>query len=191
MTDLKATCIIEAGTILVGVDASGDMTLEMKLVWALHRETGLFNARPDAAAVLQMATEHGARTVGFDGFTGWLEPGYQADVVLLDRATLERPFVNPRTPMAETILHRGGRGAIDQVVVGGQLVVDKGRVISIDRDAVLSELNDHLRQPESPEELAAWEVLGGLMPVLEQHQRDQALGAGYRSYRFNAMSFSS
>ncbi len=54
----------------LGIDQSNinddrDMTEEMRLVWALHRETGLWNDRPTAGHVLQMATEHGARTAGF------------------------------------------------------------------------------------------------------------------------------
>lgn len=178
--------------VALGIDQSNiaddrDMTLEMKLVWALHRDTGLFNDRPDAAAILQMASEHGAETVGFGGFTGRLEPGYQADVVLMDRARLERPFVNPRTPVAETVLHRGGRHAIEEVYVAGRKVVAGGKVISIDREAVMAELRDHLARPETPEETAAWEAVGELMPVLEAHQRDVGLGDGYRPYRYNAM----
>jgi cytosine/adenosine deaminase-related metal-dependent hydrolase len=178
--------------VALGIDQSNiaddrDMTLEMKLVWALHRDTGLFNARPDAAAILQMATEHGAKTLGFGGDIGRLEPGFQADVVLMERAALERPFVAPRTPIAETVLHRGGRHAIDQVFVGGRKVVDGGKVISIDRDAVIADLRDRLSQPETPEETAAWAALGVLMPALEAHQKRMSLGAGYRPYRFNAM----
>lgn len=178
--------------IALGIDQSNiaddrDMTLEMKLVWALHRETGLFNERPDAAAILQMATQHGAETVGFGGFTGRLEPGYQADIVLMDHARLERPFVNRRTPLAETVLHRGGRGAIRQVFVGGRLVVDEGRVISIDRDAVLAELGEVLSQPETAAEDAGWQAVQDLLPVLEAHLRSEDLGHGYRPYRYNAL----
>jgi cytosine/adenosine deaminase-related metal-dependent hydrolase len=178
--------------VALGIDQSNiaddrDMTLEMKLVWALHRETGLFNERPDAAAILQMATEHGAATVGYGGFAGRLEPGFQADVVLMDRAALERPVVNRRTPIAETVLHRGGKGAIRQVFVGGSLVVNDGKVVSIDREAVLAELASHLARPETAEETAAWDALGDLMPALEAHQHHMALGTAYRSYRYNAM----
>lgn len=178
--------------VALGIDQSNiaddrDMTLEMKLVWALHRDTGLFNERPDAAAILQMATEHGAKTVGFGGFTGRLEPGYQADVVLMDRAKLERPFVNPRTPISETVLHRGGRHAIEEVFVGGRKLVAGGQVISIDREAVMAELHAHLSRPETPEETAAWDAVADLMPVLDAHQRDMGLGHAYRPYRYNAM----
>ncbi|MFZ2102894.1 MAG: amidohydrolase family protein, partial [Oricola sp.] len=91
--------------VALGIDQSNiaddrDMTVEIKLVWALHRETGLFNDRPDAANVLQMATENGARSCGFGGVTGRLEPGMAADIVMLRRAEVERPFVSPRTPLS-------------------------------------------------------------------------------------------
>lgn len=66
-------CIVEAGTVLCGVDADGRMGLAR--VWALRRETGLWNDRPDAAAILQMATEHGARSTGFGDIVGRIEPG--------------------------------------------------------------------------------------------------------------------
>jgi cytosine/adenosine deaminase-related metal-dependent hydrolase len=179
--------------VALGIDQSNiaddrDMTLEMKLVWALHRETGLWNDRLDAAAVLKMTTEHGAATIGFQGEVGRLEVGYEADIVLLDRKALERPFVNPRTPMTETVLHRGGRQAIDKVFVGGRLVVDGGRVVTIDRDAVLAELGEIMARPESAEETAAWEALGALMPALASHHRAHDLGEAYRPYRFNRMA---
>ena len=58
----------------IGLDEAGinddrDMLAEIKLVWALHRETGLWNERASASQILRMATEHGAMTAGF----GWLE----------------------------------------------------------------------------------------------------------------------
>jgi cytosine/adenosine deaminase-related metal-dependent hydrolase len=179
--------------IALGIDQSNiaddrDMTLEMKLVWALHRETGLWNDRPDAGAVLQMATEHGAKTVGFGGFTGRLEPGQQADIVLMDRRKIERPRMSARTPVAESVLHRGGRHAISQVFVGGRLVVDDGKVITIDREAVLAEIAERLKHPETEGETATWEAIDVLLPHLEVFHRKFTTTAGYRPYRYNAMA---
>lgn len=138
--------------VALGIDQSNladdrDMLLEMKLAWALHRETGMWNDRPDAAGVLQMATEHGAKTAGFEKLCGRLDPGFAADVVLLDRKSLERPFVDRRVPISETILHRGHRTAIDKVFVGGEIVVENGRVCRVDRDAILAEIAERLRRP--------------------------------------------
>jgi cytosine/adenosine deaminase-related metal-dependent hydrolase len=179
--------------VALGIDQSNiaddrDMTLEMKLVWALHRGTGLWNDRPDAGAVLQMATEHGARSVGFGGFTGRLEPGLQADIVLMDRRKIERPHVSARTPVAESVLHRGGRHAISQVFVAGRLVVDDGKVITIDSEAVLAEISERLGRPETPAETEAWDANNTLLPHLEAHHRTFTPTAGNGAYRYNAMA---
>jgi cytosine/adenosine deaminase-related metal-dependent hydrolase len=179
--------------VALGIDQSNiaddrDMTLEMKLVWALHREAGLWNDRLDAGAVLQMATEQGAKTVGFGGFTGRLEPGHQADIVLMDRRKIGRPHVNARTPAAESVLHRGGRHAITQVFVGGRLVVDDGRVITIDREAVLAEIGERLQRPGTQTETEAWEAIDALLPHLEAYHRKFTQSSRYRAYRYNAMA---
>jgi cytosine/adenosine deaminase-related metal-dependent hydrolase len=179
--------------IALGIDQSNlcddrDMMIEMKLVWALHRETGLWNDRPDAAAVIGMATEHGARSVGFGELIGRLEPGRQADIVLMSKAEIARPFVDPRTPLTEAVLHRGGKHAIDKVFVGGRLVVDAGRVVSLDRDAVMREIADRLALPDTPAEAEARTMVERLMPYLEAFHRAHTPADGYRSYRYNAMN---
>jgi cytosine/adenosine deaminase-related metal-dependent hydrolase len=178
--------------VALGIDQSNiaddrDMTLEMKLVWALHRETGLWSDGPDAAAILQMATEHGARTVGFGGFTGRLEPGWQADIVLMDHRRLAAPGISARTPVAEAVLHRGGRHAIRQVFVGGRLVVDAGRVVTIDRETVMRELAAILDRPETPAEQAGIAAVESLVAHLTAYYRARDAGPA-ASYRYNAMA---
>jgi cytosine/adenosine deaminase-related metal-dependent hydrolase len=179
--------------IALGIDQSNiaddrDMLLEMKLAWALHRDTGLWNERPDAATVLQMATEHGARTVGFGDVIGRLEPGRQADIVLLDADAVARPFLDRDTPMVEAVLHRAGKDAVRQVFVGGRLVVDDGRVTLVDRDAVLAEIKSRLEQPDTASEAEARAMVAALQPFLEDFHRAQTPTESYRPYRFNAMN---
>lgn len=179
--------------VALGIDQSNiaddrDMLLEMKLVWALHRETGLWNDRPDAGEVIRMATEHGARSAGFQTSVGRLEPGFEADVVLLSREAVERPLVDRHTPIAETVLHRAGKGAIEKVFVGGKLVVDAGRVIGIDRDAVMAEIKARLAAPVTDTEVEAWDMVQAMMPHLEAFNRQHIPAGDYRPYRYNAMS---
>lgn len=176
--------------VALGIDQSNivddrDMTVEMKLVWALHRETGLFNDRPDAANVLRMATEHGARSTGFGGVAGRLERGMQADIVLMRRSEVERPFVSSRTPLAETVLHRAAKSAIDQVFVAGRKVVENGRVTGIDRDAVMQEINDILAAPETSDEAHAWHMVNALIPHLEKFIGGTGVVTDHVPYRFN------
>lgn len=179
--------------VALGIDQSNiiddrDMTVEMKLVWALHRETGAFNDRLDAAQVLQSATEHGAKSVGFGDITGRLEPGMKADVVLIDKAKLERPWVDPRTPVVDTVLHRLTKSAIDSVFVGGDRVVKDGRVTNIDRDAVMGEIHDRLSAPETEAEALNRKMVAELMPHIETGLRTSGLDSGYTPYRYNKIS---
>lgn len=178
--------------VALGIDQSNiaddrDMTVEMKLVWALHRETALFNDRPDAAEVLRMATENGARSLGFGGVAGRLEPGMAADVVLLRRAEIERPFVSARTPLAETVLHRTMKSAVDKVFVAGRKVVENGRVTGVDRDAVMTEIACILAAPETADEAMGWNMVNALMPHLEAFIGGTGVTVEHASYRYNRM----
>lgn len=179
--------------VALGIDQSNilddrDMTVEMKLVWALHRETGLFNDRLEATQVLQSATEHGAKSAGFGGEIGRIEPGLQADVVLIDRAKLERPFVDQRTPVMDTVLHRLTKNAISKVFVDGELVVDGGRVTKIDRDAVMGEIRDRMAAPQTPQEATNRAMVAQLLPHVEASLHGSHLDKGYQSYRYSNLS---
>jgi 5-methylthioadenosine/S-adenosylhomocysteine deaminase len=106
----------------------------------------------------------------------------------MDRRKIGRPWITPRTPEVEAVLHRGGRHAIHQVFVGGELVVDEGRAVKIDRDAVMAEVKARLGTPETAAELEAWSSIDALIPILEEHHRRSSMPDTYRSYRFNAMN---
>ncbi|MFT3974965.1 MAG: amidohydrolase family protein [Amaricoccus sp.] len=174
----EVAALVAAGVpVALGLDQSNiaddrDMLLEIKLVWSLHRGTGLYDFRPDAAAVLRQASEHGARTAGYGGLAGRLEPGQRADIVLLDRATIERPFADPQTALSDLVLHRSRREAVRQVFVDGRQVVRDGRVTGIDRDAVLAEISALLRRPPTPQEAEARQMVAQLMPLLRQYYAD-------------------
>ncbi|PHR17112.1 MAG: cytosine deaminase [Hoeflea sp.] len=179
--------------VALGIDQSNicddrDMTIEMKLVWALHRETGMWNDRLEASRVLTMATEHGAKSVGFGKITGRLEIGRQADIVLMSKSEIGRPVLDPRTPIADAVLHRGSKSAIRQVYVGGRLVVDNGRVITIDRDAVLAEIADILSAPMTEVERKADRMVATMMSALTAFHRTHSPDEGYAPYRYNAMN---
>jgi cytosine/adenosine deaminase-related metal-dependent hydrolase len=87
-----------------------------------------------AAEVLAMATIEGARAVGLDDRVGSLEPGKQADVVVL-RA--DQPNLAPVSdPVAATVLAAGVR-EVDAVMVGGRWVKRDGRLVHRDVRAVV------------------------------------------------------
>lgn len=176
--------LVKAGIrVALGIDQSNiaddrDMLLEMKLVWALHRGTDLFSDRVDAAEVFRQATENGARTVGFEGLSGRLECGQRADIVLLDRNMVERPFVEPRVPIVDVVLHRARKHAVRSVLVDGRLVVQDGRVIPIDKAEILDEIRMKLTTPPSEAEAEAANMVASAMPAIRRHYAQAELAGG-------------
>jgi guanine deaminase len=86
-----------------------------------------------AADGLQMATAASARALGWGGQLGRIEPNYRADLVLLD---LSRPeYVPLRDPLRQ-LVHGESGCAVDRVLVGGRLLVEGGRVLTVDEGAL-------------------------------------------------------
>lgn len=87
-----------------------------------------------AADVLAMATREGARAIGLDGRTGSLEPGKQADVLLLRADTASLAPVSD--PVGAAVLGAGVR-EVDGVLVAGRWVKRDGRLVGRDLPAVV------------------------------------------------------
>ena len=83
--------------------------------------------------VIDLATEGGARALGFDRI-GRLAPGHKADIVFLDLANLN--FVPLNDPVNQIVNCEDG-SAVDSVMVGGRLLLDRGRFTTIDHDKLV------------------------------------------------------
>ncbi len=75
------------------------------------------------------ATEGSARALGFDGQIGRLRPGYKADIVMLD---LDHPNWLPLNDPVNQLVHTEDGGAVTSVMIGGRLVIDNRRVVTVD-----------------------------------------------------------
>ena len=145
--------------VALGIDEAGlnddrDMLQEMRLVLRLHREPGMDERAPTAAAVLTMATAGGARTTPFADRIGAIRPGMQADLVLIDWDRLAGPYLDPDIGPVDAVLNRAKAEHVDTVVVGGSVVVADGEVRSTDKQAALEELRRSLAHPRTEEEAA-------------------------------------
>lgn len=85
-----------------------------------------------AGLIWRMATEGGARALGF-GQVGRLEPGWQADLVLIDLN-----FPGPVTPenLYDQLLRYGSPEHVQAVLVAGHMRVCHGVVLDVDAETV-------------------------------------------------------
>jgi cytosine/adenosine deaminase-related metal-dependent hydrolase len=150
---LKAGVRLGLGLDEAGLNDDRDMLQEMRLALRIHRTPGMDDDVPTSAHVFRMATEDGAATTPFGGYIGALEVGRAADLVLLPWRHVAHPYLDPDTSVLDAIVHRARSVAIDTVLVGGEVVVQGGRVTRVDKAAVLDELAATLRRPLTDEEV--------------------------------------
>jgi cytosine/adenosine deaminase-related metal-dependent hydrolase len=86
---------------------------------------------PTTADVFAMGTTAGAAATGFADI-GRLEVGGPADIVVIDLERLSRPFLHPDVHPLDALVFKARAGDVRSVLVAGQLVVDDGRVLTID-----------------------------------------------------------
>jgi cytosine/adenosine deaminase-related metal-dependent hydrolase len=134
--------IDRGATIGLGCDAE-TCSNNLDVVRAMYSSAIIFrdarrdmNAMP-AEKVFEMATLHGARCALQEADLGSLEAGKKADVVLFDASRPEwRPLYNP---VANLVFAADGH-SVHTVLIDGQVVLENGRMLTIDEDSVLQEL---------------------------------------------------
>lgn len=149
---------MRAKGIAVGLGSDGekennnlDLLEEMKFASLLQKVSTLDPTTGDPWDILTMATLEGARALGLDGETGSLEAGKKADLVTVDLRKLHTtPLLHGADFNAVAHLVFSSAAAdVDQVYVDGRLLVDGGRVLSVDTERV------RVRAQSAAEELFA------------------------------------
>ena len=144
---LQAGCRVAMGLDGMALDEDDDALREMRLAYALHRGWG-YDTTMTRAQLWAFAAMNGRRSVlgsGDDG-GGVLQPGAAADLLVLDAEALDDdaellPDVDP----LDLLLARAHGGHIDEVIAGGRVVVQQGRVLGIDEAAGVAELTAQVR----------------------------------------------
>lgn len=108
----------------------------MKLFVGLAAVSKLEPGPPYAKDAIRSATLGGARTAGMEDEIGALKPGMKADLVLFDLT--DPSYVPMNSAARQTVFSEAGR-SIRMVMVDGRVVVEDGKVTTID-EAALREL---------------------------------------------------
>jgi 5-methylthioadenosine/S-adenosylhomocysteine deaminase len=143
VTELRARGV----TVSLGADGAAcnnrlDMFEEMRLAAMLQAVRCGPGALP-ARDVLWMATRGGARTLGQDDDLGSIQPGKRADLIVVDR---DRPHLATSPDPYSTLVYAARGDDVVTTIVDGEVLVEKGLPVRVDRDAVAAEARDAARR---------------------------------------------
>ena len=115
---------------------------ELRVAYLLHRLHSSHDA-PSGYDILKLATRGSARLLGRDDI-GQLEIGKCCDLFLVDARRLELvgSLYDPKSVLATV----GLRGAVDTTIVSGKVVVEHGRLKSIDEERLARDAGAKCRE---------------------------------------------
>jgi 5-methylthioadenosine/S-adenosylhomocysteine deaminase len=104
---------------------------EMRMAALLAKARLTDGAALDAPTAFGLGTSNGGDLLGLP--VGSIAPGRRADLVALDLGDLS---LHPLKTMERQVVHSMQATAISRVMVGGEIVVDRGRLTKLDGDEV-------------------------------------------------------
>jgi 5-methylthioadenosine/S-adenosylhomocysteine deaminase len=156
------------GTDECGLNDDKDMLQEMRLLQKVHRVPGTNSVPLTSGQVFKMATTDAAKVIGWGNSIGSLEPGMQADMVLMDLKHIQEPFLDPNVPLLDALLYRGRSVDVDTVIVEGEVVMRGRQFTRFDKEALYREIGGIANRPLDPVK-SEWRVLSPLLaPYLKK-----------------------
>lgn len=134
--------------VAVALGSDGSASNDTQNMFDVLKFTGLIHNLPQddykkwprPVEILDAAVSGGATALGLANELGKIAPGQLADLVLLDMEAAA--FVPLRDAYLHLVYCENG-GSVDTVLVNGNIVVEQGKVTTIDEQAIRSEIRAH------------------------------------------------
>jgi 5-methylthioadenosine/S-adenosylhomocysteine deaminase len=177
--------------VALGIDEAGinddrDMLQEMRLVKMLHCAPGLEDSPVTPARIFQMATENGAKAIGFGDEIGIIAPGRRADLVVVDFARIAEPYLSPAIAPVDALVHRAKQTDVRVTMVEGRVVYSDGVFAGVDRVEIMARLREELARDLRADEIERSALSEALLPHIKAFYDGWTLPEGEPWYRLNA-----
>jgi 5-methylthioadenosine/S-adenosylhomocysteine deaminase len=128
--------VVGLGTDFVGTDRTWNLWEDIYAAPRLHRRLKNDPTLMPVGKVLEMATIDGAKALGLDDRIGSLEPGKDADIIVIN---MWKPHIVPLFgPMTTQRVAYFARGEdVETVMVQGKIVMENRKVLTVDEDELL------------------------------------------------------
>ncbi len=138
--------LMDAG-VNVALGSDGASSNDTVRIFDAMRIAALIHSMPEmhhtawlsATDVLHMATINGARSAGLGQVTGSLETGKAADLIVLN---LDALSFTPCNRIPHHLVYAENGSSIEQVMVGGEVVFERGRFVTINGGEILAEIRE-------------------------------------------------
>ena len=150
------------GVDALALDDDDDALRDLKLAHLLHNGPG-FDEVLSTAKLFDAAINVGGRAVTGETRFGALSPGAPADILLIDYGAMAHDIVDGLTDEVAVLLARGNSRFVHSLYVAGRKVVDEGRVVGLDVEALEAELTHQT--------LGDSDLLHGIKPLVGRYQR--------------------
>lgn len=152
-----------------------DAVMELRMMHKVHRLSTFELTEPplDAYEAFEIGTLNGATVCGWEGEVGALLPGWKADAVLVDLDRVERqPWLDPRSDIVEAFVQRAMGSDVVTMVVGGKPVMEDGKLLQLDVDALFREVREFCTKglPAAHQQRA--DMLAKIKPYMHAWYRD-------------------
>ncbi len=141
----RAWDLLQRGAdVLIGTDCVTsnnvmDLTGELRIAGAAQKQmTGDSEAMP-SAKILEMVTVNAANAIGMGGQLGSLQPGYLADLILLD---FDGMPTAPNYSLLDNIVYCCNGRDVNTVVVNGSVVVQDHRLLTADEKDLVRQVSE-------------------------------------------------
>ena len=115
---------------------SSDMIMVMRLAVCVARMLEENKTALKAYDVLKMATFNGAKALGLEDDIGSIKVGKKADLIIADYS---RPHMVPIIDPVSNLVHNGLGNDIDTVIIDGDILVENGKITTVDENNILEE----------------------------------------------------
>ena len=116
---------------------------------------------------------------------GALEPGKKADLITIRLDSITEPYLDPESPIVDALVYKAKGTDVDTVMIDGRVMVEEGRIISVDEQRMMQSLKGELARPLSEEARSRRRTAEELKPYIKHFYEAWEPGQDKPFYVYN------
>jgi cytosine/adenosine deaminase-related metal-dependent hydrolase len=140
---IDAGVTVALGSDFCGIDRNWSLWEDMYVSPRLHRRILLDETVIQPGKILEMATIDGAKALGMDEQIGSIEPGKEADVIIVN---LFQPHSVPFFMEVQRLAYYTRASDVETVIVAGQVLMEDRKVLTVNERDLLEWADEEAQQ---------------------------------------------